>query len=200
MHKLIAAAGLCLCLTGTAAAFDADIQALIDKQKSGKVLTNGHVAQLMMGSAIWCYAEDGDTCSWTDIYLSAGETGALVEVSNAISDGVDIAYQQEGYFEDKTLFCETPGSWISTIWAKNRADNTSIGGRALAQIKIDVEAALVGDTDDCFDYLYRSSDADAQTIVLTQRQYKQGEHQDSMDVMVTLHFDPAAATRLTQRW
>ena len=88
---------------------------------------------------------------------------------------------------------------VATIHARNRTDSTAIGGRELEAIKQEV-ATNRNESIDCFDYLYQSTDATAQTVSLLQRQYVEGVHQPDGDVTVTLHFDPANAAALKLRW
>ena len=66
--------------------------------------------------------------------------------------------------------------------------------RAIAASRPDLESY-----DDCFDYLYLSSDADQQVVTLLQRQYVDGVHDAANDVEVTVHFDAEDAAGLTLR-
>ena len=201
MKTLLAAMALTLA-TGTAAmAFDADTQAIIDSHKRGKLVGIEDVAHLMGESARWCYDRQGDTCTWSDIYLDVGETGAVFEIGNAWDEDTDIAFTDEGTFLDNKI-CQSGLDWVPSVRAMRRADGTDIGGRALYDIKSEIysnQAQSPSSKDDCFDYLYVGADADSEQITLLQRQYMDGVTDKANDVEVTLSFDAEDATRLTQR-
>lgn len=200
MLKAMLVLAACLVMAGSSLAFDDATQALVDRQKPGKALTTDQLAQVMLSSERWCYREDAGTCGWTGIYLHADKTGAQFEIANSWSADIDIAYQQSGTFSGRHQLCETDAEWVSTMRATHRGDGSAIGGRELAALKADIAAVLVADTDDCFNYLYRSADPRAQTISLLQRQYVEARHNPDQDVTVTVHFDAQSGAALTTRW
>lgn len=200
MKTLLAGLALTLAFGSSALAFDADTQDVISRHKANKPVNSTDLATLMRSSERWCYAEDAGTCSWSDIYLDVTDEGAEFEIGNAWSETVDVMFTDTGVFKDGRYICETGVDWVPTIRAANRADNTILTGRELKQIKTDLYAQQSESVIDCFDYLYLSSDADAQTVKLLQRQYTGDVYDPSKDTEVTLHFDATDAAALTWRW
>lgn len=197
------ALSLVLILAGAAPSlgFDAESQALIERMKAGKLVPISDVATLMMGSERWCYKQQENNCAWSDIYLSVSESGATYEISNPWSEEVDISFIDEGVFKQDRYICETGADWVPTVRAFGREDGTAIEGRDLAALKDEIHSQIdVSDDDDCFDYLYQGSDAAAQTVMLLQRQYVDGETDPANDAVVTLYFDKAAADNLGWYW
>lgn len=200
-HLLLVATALTLFGASAAAAFDEATQSVIDRhKKGGKPVSMTDVAGLMQASERWCYAEMDGTCSWSDIYVEVTDAGAVFEIGNAWSETADIVFTDRGTFKDDRYICETGDDWVPTMRAFSRQDGSALGGRELWALKTEVTAAIAGGTVDCFDYLYRSSYADAQTITLLQRQYTDDVYDPNMDTEVTLHFDAADAAKLTWRW
>lgn len=197
MKSLLAAALLTLTLGTSAFGFDAATQDIVGRYKANKLVAVADVAQLMRSSERWCYAEADGGCAWSDIYLEVTDSGAEFEIGNAWSDSVDIAFTDRGEFRDDRYICETGYDWVPNMRAFGRADDVILLGRDLQAIKTEVAAGQTSDVIDCFDYLYLSADAEAQTILLRQRQYTEGEHNAANDVEVTLHFDPKNAAALT---
>lgn len=200
MKTLLAAMALTLAFGSSAFAFDADTQDIIGRHKANKPLNTTDIAMLMRSSERWCYAEDAGTCSWSDIYLDVTDEGAEFEIGNAWSETVDVLFTDSGVFKDGRYICEAGVDWVPTLRAAYRADNTIVTGRELRQIKTDLYATQSESVIDCFDYLYRASDAAAQTVTLLQRQYTDDTYDPSKDTEVTLHFDAADAAALTWRW
>ncbi|WP_240231561.1 hypothetical protein [Devosia lacusdianchii] len=200
MRIALAIAALSLSFTPSAFGFDAATQGIIERYKANKLVAMSDVATLMSSSERWCYAEEAGSCGWSDIYLDVTDTGAEFEIGNAWSEAVDIAFTDRGTFKDNRYICETGEDWVPTLRAISRPEGKLLVGRELHALKAEVEATQAADTLDCFDYLYRSSDADAQTITLLQRQYTDDVYNPVNDTEVTLHFDAANAAALTWRW
>jgi hypothetical protein len=201
MKTLLAATALTLAFGSSAFAFDTATQAIIDRHKANKPVSISDIATLMQSSERWCYLEDAaGTCSWSDIYLDVTDSGAEFEIGNAWSETVDIVFTDTGTFEDGRSICETGVDWVPTIRAVHRADGSMLLGRELQSIKAEVAATQSDSVVDCFDYLYLSSDAEAQTVTLLQRQTTADVYDPAKDTEVTLHFDPANAAALTWRW
>ena len=198
--KIPLAAALLLVATSAAFGFDSRTQGIIDDYKSGKLIRIADVAHLMASSERWCYLEDAGTCSWSDIYLDVGKSGAEFEIGNAWNEDVDIAFTDHGEFRDGRYICETGTDWVPNMRATRRSDGSVIGGRELAQLKSEIASQRSEDSQDCFDYVFISADVENQTITLTQRQYINDVHETDRDTEVTLHFDEAAAKALTYRW
>lgn len=200
MKTLLAATALTLAFGSSAFAFDTATQAIIDRHKANKPVSITDIATLMQSSERWCYLEDAGTCSWSDIYLDVTDSGAEFEIGNAWNETVDIVFTDNGTFKDGRYICETGVSWVPTLRATYRADGSMLLGRELASIKSEVAATQTDNVIDCFDYLFLSSDAAAQTVTLLQRQTTDDVYDPVKDTEVTLHFDPASAAALTWRW
>ncbi|UJW84607.1 hypothetical protein [Devosia sp. SL43] len=200
MKTLLTALALSLAFGSTAFAFDAETQDVIGRHKANKPLNSTDIATLMRSSERWCYAEDAGTCSWSDIYLDVTDEGAEFEIGNAWSETVDVMFTDTGVFKDSRYICEAGIDWVPTLRAANRSDNTIVTGKELKQIKTDLYATQSETVIDCFDYLYRGSDAETQTITLLQRQYTEDVYDPSKDTEVTLHFNADNAAALTWRW
>ncbi len=196
----LAAALLLLVATSAAFGFDSRTQGIIDQYKPGKLIRLADVAHLMAASERWCYLEQDGTCSWSDIYLDVGKSGAEFEIGNAWNEDVDIAFTDRGEFRDGRYICETGTDWVPNLRATRRSDGSVIGGRDLAKLKAEIADLRAEDSLDCFDYVYTSADAENQTITLTQRQYINDVHETGKDTEVTVHFDAVAAQALTYRW
>ena len=179
--------------------FDPGVEAITSRYKAQKLVNAADIGELMRLSERWCYAEDQGECAWSDIYLEVTTQDVRSEISNAWSEVVDISFVDRGICGDKNRLCETGEDWLPTIHARNRTDGTAIGGRELEAIKQEV-ATNRNESIDCFDYLYQSTDAAAETVSLLQRQYVEGVHQPDANVAVTLHFDPVNAAALKLRW
>ena len=182
MRRLVASLVIGLIGISPALSFDAGTQDVLDRMKVGKLVPITEIATLMRNSERWCYAEDEGSCSWSDIYLDVTETGATYEIGNAWDADRDVIFTDHGTFEEGRYICETGYDWVPTVRAVNRADGSAINGRPLW---------------DCFDYVLKGSDAEAETITLLQRQFTDGVTDTSRDVTVTLHFNAASAAALT---
>lgn len=201
MRHLLLAAALTLLGASAAAAFDSATQAVIDRhKKAGKPLSMTDVASLMQASERWCYAQMDGTCSWSDIYLEVTGEGAVFEIGNAWSATTDIVFTDQGVFKDDRYVCETGDDWVPTVRGLSRGEGAPLGGRELWALKAEISEVIAGGTVDCFDYLFRGSDEEAQTITLLQRQYTDDVYDPSNDTEVTLHFDAENAAALTWRW
>lgn len=187
--------------TVPAMAYDADSQAVIERFKPGKLVRPADLATLMMGAERWCYEQQGDECGWSDIYLSADETGVSYELTNAWNDSVVISLVDRATFRDERYLCELGLDWVPSLRAFSSADGTTIEGRDLAALRDEIAPLVEADQSaDCFDYIYREHDADAQTVTLLQRQFVGGVHAEDMDATVTLHFAHDTARRLGWYW
>lgn len=200
MKTLFAAIAIALTTGTTALAFDADTQAVIDRQKAGKLVSMSNVAVLMRASEKWCYDNQDHSCAWTDIYLDVTDSGATFEIGNAWDAETDIAFTDEGVFKDDRYICESGKDWVATVRATRRSDGSSLDGRLLWDVKQAVRANQDAETQDCFGYLFLRSDADYQTTTLLQRQYTDDVHIEGNDVEVSLHFNAEDAAGLTWRW
>lgn len=190
-------------LAGTAPgmAYDEASQAVIERFKPGKLVPPAELVTLMMGAERWCYEKQGDECGWSDIYLSADETGASYELTNAWNETVIISMVDRGEFRDERYFCEMGLDWVPSLRAFSSADGVTIEGRELAALRDEIAPLVEADQSaDCFDYIYRGHNADAQTVTLLQRQFVGGAHAEDMDAIVTLHFDPDTARSLGWYW
>ena len=200
MKTLLAALALTLATGSVALAFDADTQGIIDQQKRGKLVAIADVARLMGSSEQWCYDNQEHSCAWSEVYLDVTDSGVSFELSNAWDEETDYAFTDEGAFSGNKI-CQTGVNWVTNLRGIRRSDGTSIGGRDLHELKLaigesrpDLEAY-----DDCFDYLYMSSDPEKDTVTLQQRQYADGVHEPLNDVEVTVYFNAEAAAGLTLR-
>lgn len=198
--KLPIAAALLLIATSAALGFDGKTQGIIDRYKPGKLIGIAEIGYLMAASERWCYREEEGSCAWSDIYLDVGKSQAEFEIGNAWNEQVDIVFTDRGSFRDGRYICETDTDWVPSVRATRRSDGSVIGGRELAALKSEIASLRSEDSQDCFDYLFVSADAENQTITLTQRQYVDEIHDTSRDTEVTLHFDQATAEALTYRW
>tara|TARA_R110002124_G_scaffold9547_15_gene49010 strand:- start:25155 stop:25763 length:609 start_codon:yes stop_codon:yes gene_type:complete len=200
MKSLLAVLAMSMVSVSSAVAFDAPTQAVIATQKTGKPVAIAAVATLMGASERWCYLEEAGSCAWSDVYLAVGPHGASFEISNAWDENTDIAFIDHGTFEAGKSICETNQDWLPSVRALRREDGTPVSGRALRDLKVAIAEVAGEPARDCFDYVYRGSDAGRQTVTLLQRQSRDGVHDPDRDTLVTLHFDPAAAQALTLRW
>lgn len=201
MRHIVAAILALLMSVAPALAYDAASQAVIDRLKSGKLISASELAALMMGAERWCYNQRDDECGWSEIYLSADADGAEYELSHAWNGEVDIALIDRGAFRDGRYFCETDTDWVRSIRAYSRADGTAIEGRELAALRREIAGLLPTEkSSECFDYLYRGHDKAAQTITLLQRQFTGAVHAPEADAEVTLHFDKERAENLGWSW
>jgi hypothetical protein len=199
MKTLLAAMAIAL-TTGSALAFDADTQGIIDRHKAGKPVSMTDISVLMRASEKWCYDNQDHSCAWTDIYLEVTETGATFEIGNAWDAETDIAFTDEGVFEDDRYICESKKDWVPTVRATRRSDGSSLDGRLLWELKSAIRANQTSESQDCFDYLFLRSDADYQQVTLLQRQYTDDVHVEGNDVEVSLHFNAEDAAGLSWRW
>ncbi|WP_332686912.1 hypothetical protein [Devosia sp.] len=200
MRVLLAALALTLAGSAAAMGLDTETQAAIARYKPGKLVAIEDVAQFMRASEQWCYHNQDHSCAWTDIYLEVSETGVTYEIGNAWDAETDVAFTDHGEFRDGRYICETGYDWVPTVRATRRSDGSAIGGRLLAELKDEIYGNREGDTQDCFDYLYRAFDPDQEVVTLLQRQYVGGEHLPDADTEVTLHFNAEDAAGLTWRW
>jgi hypothetical protein len=190
---------LVLLATMPALAFDATTEAVIEASKIGKPVPIASVAELMMSSKRWCYAQQEAACAWSEVYLSVYGNAVEFEVSTPWSDTAAVSYVNQGTLRENRFICETNHDWISSIRAYGVEDGREIGGRDLAALKLDVQhwTDFTG-VPDCYDYVFRGADEQAQTIVLSQRQYGNGVTDPANDVLVTLHFDQETADGLAR--
>lgn len=195
MRRLLACLVAGLLGLSPALAFDAGTKDVLDRMKVGKLVPIAEIATLMRNSERWCYAERDGGCSWSDIYLEVTEEGATYEIGNAWDADRDVIFTDHGRFEEGRYICETGYDWVPTLRAINRADGTAINGRPLWALKTEIGARAEGV--DCFDYILKGSDAEAETITLLQRQFTEGVTDASDDVTVTLHFNVDTAAALT---
>jgi hypothetical protein len=181
-------------------ALDDQSLAIVERLKPGKLMRIADVGVLMMGSERWCYNEHDGQCAWTDIYLQVTEDGARYEIGNAWDDTVDIVSVDEGVFRDRRYICETNFDWVPTVRAFSRDDGSALFGRDLDHLRQEIRSNLTGERNGCFDYLYRSHDAEAETVTLLQRQYNDGAYDEAGDALVTLYFNKAEADALKLSW
>ncbi|UYN99228.1 MAG: hypothetical protein KIT02_15095 [Devosia sp.] len=200
MRRLVSLFALGLVTTSPALGIDEQSQAVIDRLKTGKMVHIADVGVLMMGAEKWCYAEDDGNCSWSDIYLEVTADGARYEISNAWNENINIASTDQGEFRNDRYICETDYDWVATVHATSRTDGSVISGRALDGLRQEIRAGITNGRDDCFDYIFRGSDAAAETVTLLQRQYAGGEYLPANDVEVTLHFNAEDAAALGWYW
>lgn len=200
MKLSVAAAAVLLATTSVAFGFDARTEGIIEHYKTGKLIKISDVGYLMSTSERWCYLEQAGTCAWSDIYLNVGKASAEFEIGNAWNEDIDIAFIDRGEFRDGRYICETGTDWVPNVRATKRSDGSVLGGRELAQLKSEIADLRSTDSQDCFDYLFVSADAEGQVVKLTQRQYINDVHETGSDTEVTIHFDEASARTLTYRW
>ena len=188
---------LSLLAAAPALAFDPGTEAVIDASKVGKPVPINMVADLMMNSVRWCYAQQDTACAWSEIYLAVHGNGIAFEVSTPWSDALDISYTNHGALREGRFICETNHDWIASVRAYGSADGYEVGGRELAALKLEIEQWTdFTATPNCFDYVFRGADEAAQTIELLQGQYTDGVTDPANDVLVTLHFDQETADSL----
>lgn len=201
MKNLLLAVAALLALASPAFAIDPTPEAISHTYKSGKPIHVDDVQALMRQAEVWCYNEDSGTCDWAETYLSVtgGSEGVVYESTNAWNSDIDVTFVDKAQFDAK-LLCEYGYDKVPSTRAVNRADGSVIGGRALDALRSEVYANQSGNSDDCFDYLFMSYDADAQTMTLTQRQYVGGVMDPSRDAAIVLHFNAADVAGLTQRY
>jgi hypothetical protein len=200
MKSLLAALALIALGSVPSLAFDADTKTLIARHKGHKPVAATDVQALMRASERWCYAQEAQSCSWSDIYLSVDTKTVRFEIGDPWSEDIDLAYIEDGTFAKDGRLCEIDSDWIATLYATNHTDGVAIHGRPLQAIKDELSANTDDGVTDCFDYLYLSSDEATQTISLLQRKYGDGTHEPDEDVTVTLHFDATRASALTLRY
>ena len=197
MRRLIACLVVALVGVSPALAFDADTQGVLDRMKVGKLVPIADVATLMRGSERWCYLEDNGSCAWSDIYLDVTDTSATFEIGNAWNADYNVMFTDHGTLEDNRFICETTDDWVPTVRAERRSDGSAVGGRELWTLKGEMQSNRSAESIDCFDYVLKTSDSEAETITLLQRQYTNGVTDAANDVPVTLHFNAQNAAALT---
>jgi hypothetical protein len=200
MKTILAALALIALGSAPSLAFDADTTSLIARYKSHKPVAAKDLQTLMRASERWCYDQEAQSCSWSDIYLSIDSKTARFEIGSPWSEDIDLSYIERANFDDDGRLCENDTGWIETLFATNHADGVAIHGRALQAIKDELNSQTENGVTDCFAYLYLSADENAQTVQLLQRQYADGAYQADKDVAVTLHFDATSASTLTLRY
>jgi hypothetical protein len=200
MKNLLLAAAALLALATPAFAIDPSAEAISNTYKPGKPLHADDVAALMRQSEIWCYREDSGSCDWSEIYLNvaSGPGGVSYESTNAWNADIDVTFVDKAQFEDN-LLCEYGYDKVPSTRAVGRNDGRILFGRPLERLRAEVYAGQTDDTMDCFDYVYVSYDAAAQTMQLTQRQYIRGVIDPSLEADITLHFNADDIGGLTQR-
>lgn len=182
-------------------AFDTDTEAVLNRAKTGKLVPISDIAKLMMGSERWCYNERDGECSWSDIYLGIEGNDVTYEISNPWSEDVDISFVDRGELRDNRYICEAGFDWIPSVRAYSRDDGNAIEGRDLEALRQEIRDAVdTSANSDCFDYLYRGSDAENETVTLLQRQYSDGVTDPAYDAVVTLYFNKEAADDLGWYW
>lgn len=201
MKPLLLALCATLALTAPALALDAFSDAAVAKLKPGKPIKIGDVATFMRGSEKWCYAQQDDTCGWTDIYLDVGDTDVQYEGGAAWNEDTDAFIVHAAALKDNRYICEVPENPTPTTRAISRRDGHFLFGRELANFKKDVEPSYIDVTQfNCFDYTFVSVSPDHESLVIRQRQWLDGVTDKANDVDVTLHFDPVVAEKLTLRY
>lgn len=200
MKTLLAALALIAFASAPTLAFDAATTALIAHYKGHKPVAAKDVQTLMRSSERWCYDQQAQSCSWSDVYLSVKSDAIRFEIGSAFSDDIDLAYVEDGKFAADGRLCEIGSDWIATVYATRHEDGVAIHGRPLQAIKDELTAQTDNGVTDCFDYLYLSADENAETVQLLQRQYSDGVYRPDKDVAVTLHFDTTSASTLTLRY
>jgi hypothetical protein len=197
MRRLFACLAIGIVGLTPALAFDGETQSVLDRTKVGKLVPSTEIAKLMRNSERWCYAEDDGACSWSDIYLEVTDEGATYEIGNAWDADQDVIFTDNGKFADGRYICETGNDWLPSIRAINRANGVALGGRELWALKTQIGDGRSSERIDCFDYVLKGSDAEAETITLLQRQFIDGATDTMNDVTVTLHFNAESAAALT---
>ena len=190
---------LSLLAAAPALAFDPSTEAVIEASKVGKPVPIDMVADLMMNSVRWCYAQQDTACAWSEIYLGVHGNEVEFEISTPWSDAVDIFHVNHGRLREGRFICETNHDWIPSLRAYGSTDGYEVGGRDLAALKLEIgQWTDFAATPNCFDYVFRGADEAAETIDLMQRQYTDGVTDPANDVLVTLHFNPQTAIGLTR--
>lgn len=196
MRRLMACLVISLAALSPAFAFDSETSAALERVKVGKLVPLSTVQTLMRNSERWCYAESEGSCAWSDIYLEVTDTEATYEIGNAWNADYDVIFTDHGTFKDDRYICESDHDWLPTLRAIDRSDQTLVGGRELWTLRNEI-----GDrrdqTIDCFDYVFRGSDPEAETVILLQRQFTDGVTDPNRDATVTIHFNAANAAALT---
>ena len=197
----LACAAIALLLTALpATAFQPETDSVLTRVKAGKPVKISDIATLMRDSERWCYRESDGKCAWSDIYLSVDADGASYEISNAWDADTTISLVDHGAFRDDRFICETGYDWVASVYASHSADNSVIRGRDLQAIKNQLDPMRGSATLRCYDYVFLSTDAAAQTVTLRQRTHDGDTMLADDDVEVTLHFDPSDAAALTWNW
>ncbi|RYE58422.1 MAG: hypothetical protein EOP20_06080 [Hyphomicrobiales bacterium] len=196
MRRLMACLVISLAALWPAFAFDSETAAALERLKIGKLAPISAVQTLMRNSERWCYIEDEGSCSWSDVYLEVTDTEATYEIGNAWDANYDVLFTDRGAFKDDRYICETGYDWVPTLRAINRSDRSLVEGRQLWSLKTEIGDGR-DQTIDCFDYVYRGSDPEAETVTLLQRQFTDGVTDPSNDTTVTVHFNAATAAALT---
>lgn len=196
MRRLLACLVVGLIGISPAWAFDQGTQDVLDRMKVGKLVPITEIATLMRSSERWCYIEEEGSCSWSDIYLEVTDEGATYEIGNAWDADHDVIFTDHGTFEEGRYICETGHDWVPSLRAINRADGTAVNGRPLWSLKAEISESR-SEGIDCYDYILKGSNADAETITLLQRQFTDGVTDPINDVTVTLHFNADTAAALT---
>lgn len=194
---------LALMLVGTLCAqgFESGVQTVLDRQKIGKMVHIDDAATLMMGANRWCYNERNGECGWSDIYLKVEDDRATYEISNPWSELIDISFVDHGQLREDRYICETGFDWVPSVRAYDRETGNAIEGRPLEELRQEIYEHVSPETgSDCFDYVYRGADADAETVTLLQRQYADGVTDPANDAVVTLYFNKDAAEALGWYW
>ena len=199
MKNLLLAAAALLALAGPAFAEDPSPEAISNTYKSGKPIHVDDVQALMRQSEIWCYREEAGTCDWAETYLSAAwPEGVVYESTNAWNSETNVTFVDKARFEDN-LLCEYGYDKVVSTRAISRTDGSVLGGRALDALRTEIYASRADDTNDCFDYVYVSYDANQQTMDLKQRQYVNGVIDPALEADITLHFNADDVATLKQR-
>ena len=196
MRRLLACLVVGLMGIAPAWAFDAGTEDVLNRMKVGKLVPITEIATLMRSSERWCYIEQDGSCSWSDIYLEVTDEGVTYEIGNAWDADHDVIFTDHGVFEEGRYICETGYDWVPTVRAINRADGSLVNGRPLWDLKAEIAEGR-GQGIDCFDYILKGSDAEAETVTLLQRQFTDGVTDPMNDVTVTLHFNADTAASLT---
>lgn len=201
MKSLLLACCATLALATPALALDAASDAVVARLKPGKPIKMSDVATFMRGSEKWCYAQQDDTCGWTDIYLDVGDTDVQYEGGAAWNEDTDAFIVHAAALKDNRYICEVAENPAPTTRAISRKDGHVLVGRELATFKQDVAASYTDSSKlNCFDYTFVSVSPDRESLVIHQRQWLDGVTDQANDVDVTLHFDPAVADKLTLRY
>jgi hypothetical protein len=182
-------------------AFDTDTENALGRMKAGKLVPASEIAVLMRGAERWCYHQQENNCSWSDIYLSVDDDLLRYEISNPWNEDVDISFVDQGVFKDNRYVCEVGFDWVPSVRAFSREDGNAIEGRALEALRQEIrDYVTTADNADCFDYVYQGADSETQIVTLLQRQYTDGVTDPLNDAVVTLFFDKAVADELGWYW